>query len=159
MNRILITPLLFLFVFSNSPIRGQYHPAALNTNLQLSRIAISQGSPGWVKFREEKSINGKALFNSHKEAFGLGPDDEMRLYRVKSDELDYKHYRYQQYYKGIKVEGAEYVVHTKDDLAITGNGKIINKLKLNVIPFITSEQRSEERRVGKECRSRWSPYH
>src|SRR2546430_6937875 len=23
----------------------------------------------------------------------------------------------------------------------------------------TSEHRSEERRVGKECRSRWSPYH
>src|SRR5260370_29399995 len=23
----------------------------------------------------------------------------------------------------------------------------------------TLEQRSEERRVGKECRSRWSPYH
>ena len=25
-------------------------------------------------------------------------------------------------------------------------------------PYI-SEDRSEERRVGKECRSRWSPYH
>src|SRR3712207_8858034 len=24
---------------------------------------------------------------------------------------------------------------------------------------ITTAQRSEERRVGKECRSRWSPYH
>ena len=24
---------------------------------------------------------------------------------------------------------------------------------------ITSQSRSEERRVGKECRSRWSPYH
>ena len=23
----------------------------------------------------------------------------------------------------------------------------------------TKQQRSEERRVGKECRSRWSPYH
>ena len=23
----------------------------------------------------------------------------------------------------------------------------------------TDKQRSEERRVGKECRSRWSPYH
>ena len=23
----------------------------------------------------------------------------------------------------------------------------------------TAERRSEERRVGKECRSRWSPYH
>src|SRR3712207_9456175 len=26
-------------------------------------------------------------------------------------------------------------------------------------PEETREQRSEERRVGKECRSRWSPYH
>ena len=25
--------------------------------------------------------------------------------------------------------------------------------------FITKHGRSEERRVGKECRSRWSPYH
>ena len=37
---------------------------------------------------------------------------------------------------------------------------------VQVIPHITDEikrrmreQRSEERRVGKECRSRWSPYH
>ena len=29
------------------------------------------------------------------------------------------------------------------------------------LPFtdVTSGDRSEERRVGKECRSRWSPYH
>src|SRR5256885_4255921 len=26
-------------------------------------------------------------------------------------------------------------------------------------PFSTGSTRSEERRVGKECRSRWSPYH
>src|SRR5256885_10076399 len=26
-------------------------------------------------------------------------------------------------------------------------------------PLFKVEQRSEERRVGKECRSRWSPYH
>ena len=25
--------------------------------------------------------------------------------------------------------------------------------------MLTSHRRSEERRVGKECRSRWSPYH
>ena len=31
---------------------------------------------------------------------------------------------------------------------------------VNVIPNVPHEQgRSEERRVGKECRSRWSPYH
>ena len=25
--------------------------------------------------------------------------------------------------------------------------------------FVADKNRSEERRVGKECRSRWSPYH
>ena len=28
---------------------------------------------------------------------------------------------------------------------------------LTILPYFTP--RSEERRVGKECRSRWSPYH
>ena len=33
--------------------------------------------------------------------------------------------------------------------------------KLGILQPFTAEQRirSEERRVGKECRSRWSPYH
>ena len=40
---------------------------------------------------------------------------------------------------------------------------IFNLLKYGVMPvretFSLSTTRSEERRVGKECRSRWSPYH
>ena len=31
--------------------------------------------------------------------------------------------------------------------------------KTNILTDITVLNRSEERRVGKECRSRWSPYH
>ena len=27
------------------------------------------------------------------------------------------------------------------------------------VPQVIAQERSEERRVGKECRSRWSPYH
>ena len=29
----------------------------------------------------------------------------------------------------------------------------------NLVAFAAMDDRSEERRVGKECRSRWSPYH
>ena len=41
------------------------------------------------------------------------------------------------------------------------NGHIVlahisGKLRMNFIKILP---RSEERRVGKECRSRWSPYH
>jgi len=31
--------------------------------------------------------------------------------------------------------------------------------KVRVVKINIDENRSEERRVGKECRSRWSPYH
>src|ERR1039457_3688982 len=33
------------------------------------------------------------------------------------------------------------------------------RLELDLVEFNLHEMRSEERRVGKECRSRWSPYH
>ena len=36
---------------------------------------------------------------------------------------------------------------------------VCNKLADNGIRVIVAGLRSEERRVGKECRSRWSPYH
>ena len=36
----------------------------------------------------------------------------------------------------------------------------LNRLNdVNRIGEVITEERSEERRVGKECRSRWSPYH
>jgi len=35
----------------------------------------------------------------------------------------------------------------------------IGRLRGRLQPAVAREQRSEERRVGKECRSRWSPYH
>ena len=37
--------------------------------------------------------------------------------------------------------------------------KIIVVLVLLMIAIAILKIRSEERRVGKECRSRWSPYH
>ena len=41
-----------------------------------------------------------------------------------------------------------------------GGDAILEALrKLDVDYIISSPGRSEERRVGKECRSRWSPYH
>ena len=33
------------------------------------------------------------------------------------------------------------------------------KVLQNIEKMVRKAKRSEERRVGKECRSRWSPYH
>ena len=45
----------------------------------------------------------------------------------------------------------------KRDFNVVGNEGTDNQELAKGIAFVKS--RSEERRVGKECRSRWSPYH
>src|SRR2546430_13530903 len=45
---------------------------------------------------------------------------------------------------------------------LTGNGTLIGAVNNSGTMLASSDTlsvRSEERRVGKECRSRWSPYH
>ena len=37
--------------------------------------------------------------------------------------------------------------------------KATDRIYYKVVGFADKNKRSEERRVGKECRSRWSPYH
>ena len=37
--------------------------------------------------------------------------------------------------------------------------KMLTKELLDILLLNMGSERSEERRVGKECRSRWSPYH
>ena len=46
-------------------------------------------------------------------------------------------------------------------LSQTQKEKLGDTLMNNIIQWLngTKTPRSEERRVGKECRSRWSPYH
>ena len=44
---------------------------------------------------------------------------------------------------------------TQLETVIKINGKVVSRSD----ETINKEIRSEERRVGKECRSRWSPYH
>ena len=49
---------------------------------------------------------------------------------------------------------------TSDLYDITNNPFIFNaRPTLEHLRLLFGETRSEERRVGKECRSRWSPYH
>ena len=41
-----------------------------------------------------------------------------------------------------------------------GSNQVLRDIDFSVSPGdVTCIIRSEERRVGKECRSRWSPYH
>mgnify|MGYP003335134191 CR=1 FL=1 len=56
---------------------------------------------------------------------------------------------------------ANYTINASLFGLISTNHKIRKHLLRTAVDKITfrNKERSEERRVGKECRSRWSPYH
>ena len=57
-------------------------------------------------------------------------------------------------------EGIENGLKEQILLGVTGSGKTFTMAKvIEQVQRPTLVLRSEERRVGKECRSRWSPYH
>src|SRR2546429_1867892 len=51
------------------------------------------------------------------------------------------------------------VLHASVFLNQLGRAFFADALRAGNVVHRVAEQRSEERRVGKECRSRWSPYH
>ena len=57
----------------------------------------------------------------------------------------------------IKKNIYKYLSNSIKEYVKASTGKLTKKVK--IINFWIVRQRSEERRVGKECRSRWSPYH
>ena len=68
--------------------------------------------------------------------------------------------------KGIDIATVRYAIFKQSALAnvSTDNYPAVieefgHDLKEEYLPYINGNGRSEERRVGKECRSRWSPYH
>ena len=50
-------------------------------------------------------------------------------------------------------------IDARRDKSLKPNGKMDWDVFFDAENIKLDEPRSEERRVGKECRSRWSPYH
>src|SRR2546422_11003706 len=69
------------------------------------------------------------------------------------------------FFKELRVRAPDHSLGVRGDTFGEQIGKIlieVEKVLLREQPdrlLILGDTRSEERRVGKECRSRWSPYH
>ena len=65
------------------------------------------------------------------------------------------------FFKSLSDKTTDKDVYLNYEINIECIGKIdsIYRLKMNHNTLTLKVNRSEERRVGKECRSRWSPYH
>jgi Zn-dependent metalloprotease len=90
----------------------------------LTEVAAPITSPGWIKFRPEANVDARSFMSRYAASLQLSEGSEMRAVSEETDELGVQHLRYQQYYRGIEVEGAEFLVHAKDARALSANGRL-----------------------------------
>src|SRR2546429_2328718 len=61
---------------------------------------------------------------------------------------------------GVTMSAAKDTTTSPAAFTVTGAVRpLLSSPSTTMVPTLLSMRRSEERRVGKECRSRWSPYH
>ncbi len=89
----------------------------------------------WLAY-DKAAQKSAAQLMQDKTALQLSADDDLELLTTQNTSATSKHYRYQQSYKGIPIEGAIYLLHEKDALVHHANGRLVRALNLNTNPTI-----------------------
>jgi bacillolysin len=103
------------------------------------KVLAQDGTPTLVRFKPEAPTYS---LNEARKAFveqlQLTPDDQMRAAHSEIDNLGFTHEKYQQYYKGIKVEHATYTLHARQGKVESMSGKVEHIQHLNVTPTLAA---------------------
>ncbi|MBK8555679.1 MAG: M4 family metallopeptidase [Lewinellaceae bacterium] len=101
---------------------------------QVQKPELGTVHPALVKLPQKVSVDQTmpVLQNS----LQMTGYDELRLFRTEQDQIGYTHEKFEQYYKGIKVDGATYTVHSKNGLTEMLSGDVRDVGDLNSIPSL-----------------------
>ena len=132
--KLLITAVALLFTSSCAT----YKPGPAN---KITDIAKPVVAPGWITFKPEVEINPTTLFADYAAIFHLPPGNQMVVQSQETDELGMTHYRYQQLFRGLKVEHAEFLVRATNNRAISANGRLVYDFQPETTtPKLTEDQ-------------------
>lgn len=126
---------LFLLVFIGSTYAQQVEKQIVDRN----------GNPTFVKFDTKvKSFSKSETKDVLSSIFNMTKSGEYKSLRSEKDQIGYTHERFQQYYKGIKVEKGVYIVHSREGVieSLSGEHKLIEDINTN--PSISATEAIEK---------------
>jgi len=107
----------------------------------LTDIAEPITDPGWMRFRANANVDPATFFDRYSRLLELSPDTRMRLVSTSPDAGGETHYRFQQYFRDVEVEGAEYIIHARDRRAVSANGVLEHRFQpATTQPGVTEAQ-------------------
>lgn len=108
-----------------------------NDTIKKSKLKIeNHNGPFYVDLSKENKTT-EQLSKDFNSWFNLDTNHSFVLLSSKTDELNLTHNYYQQYYKGVLIEGAILMLHAKNGIVYASNGQIAQFEKTDVNPIVS----------------------
>ena len=90
-----------------------------------------------IRFNENNETKASDFFQEFSKKMDIKNDDTFTLMKSEVDEIGFTHYRFQQNYKNIPLDGVQLMLHEKNGKLVSANGNFYSSLALNTIPSIS----------------------
>ncbi|NQU84627.1 MAG: M4 family metallopeptidase [Mariniphaga sp.] len=99
------------------------------------------GAPSYLVFNTDKEQYTKGQEkNIWKEYLGISSSDKLEMIKSRTGKNGMEHQKFQQYYKGVKVEGGVYTLHIKKGNIESANGTYLKIDGLDINPVLFEEE-------------------
>ena len=133
-NKYAVATLLLLGGFSSAYAQDQ------DLTRVQTKVMGEKGTPTLVQFRlQGKGYQLSEARKALSEQLGLTADDQFQSTKAEADPLGFVHEKFAQYYKGIKVEHAEYTVHARQGVVESMSGKFERVQNVKTEPAIKEQ--------------------
>lgn len=113
--------------------------AALCKGSKSVQINRQSRVPSFIWFREDSRITPVTIQDVLRPALHMQFADGMRSKNAETDRIGFTHERVSQTYNDIRVEGGEYIIHSKDGFVYATNGMWFDGITLNTNPAVTKD--------------------
>ncbi len=110
-----------------------------NDTIKKTKLKIDNHNGSFYVDLSKENKTTEQLSKDFNSWFNLDTNHSFVLLSSKTDELNLTHNYYQQYYKGVLIEGAILMLHAKNGIVYASNGQIAQFDKVEVVSNISSE--------------------
>lgn len=133
--KILVAGIIFTFSAS------AFAQIAADKDKRISQKSVSEnGQPSLITFSEVSSYRSSEAQKVFKEQLGLKDTQSFSKIKTETDKQGYVHEKFQLYDQGIKVEFANYTLHSKGGKLVSMNGEYYNIKNVKTAPKLSSQE-------------------
>ncbi len=115
--------------------------AAQVTDKRISQKNVSEnGQPSLITFSDVSTYKGTDSQKVFKEQLGLKDNQSFRKVKAETDKQGYTHEKFQLYEQGIKVEFANYTLHSQNGKLVSMNGEYYNIENVKLTPALSQQE-------------------